>query len=105
VDVVALDGVVHETEAATLARGAEASLERVDEQPEPQRRHALPHLERDVAGMPRGERRAAGVRIAAYRTRLAARTLAPPSPTAPLLERELELPGTSRHREHRRTEL
>jgi hypothetical protein len=60
--VVALDGVVDEAEAATLAGAREASMELANQVSASQRRQPLPDTERDVNGAP-DRSRAAGRRV------------------------------------------
>lgn len=97
--VITLDRVVHEAEAATLPSGAKALLESVHEPSKAERRNVPPHLQRDVARMPRRERRTAAVRVTTHDPGLAAGALPPSAPAIALLQSEFELSRSSHHRD------
>jgi hypothetical protein len=106
VRVVALDAVVHEAEAAALARVAPGALELGDEAPAAQRRQVPSHLQCDVAGMARSQRGSPPMRIPRPRSRLAsgARPCAAPAHGGAQVEHELP-PRSSRHARDRHTSM
>ena len=98
VRVVALDGVVDETEAATLAGAREASTELANQLLASKRRQPLPDAERDVDGAPDRHRLAGAMQDArsfgARPTGAVPRAAASSSHSVIL---EAELPKSSRH--------
>ena len=98
VNMIVLDRVVNQSKAPAVAGRREALLQLADQSARSQRRHATPHLQRDVEGMKSRERRASPVRISRIRAALAARTRTFSTPAWCLSQAELELPTPLRHR-------
>jgi hypothetical protein len=80
VDMILLDRVVNHSEIPAIARSRKRSLELAHQTLGTQRRHALPHLQRHMAGMTRGHRLPREMRNPGIRTRPATRALPLPSP-------------------------
>ena len=91
VDVVALDRVVNESEAAAVADFAPAPLELADEPSRSQGRDVLSYFQRDVTWMTRSERCSSLMRIAAVVSRLSPRTRTGAAPARRQFELEPEL--------------
>jgi hypothetical protein len=100
VHVIRLKRVVNDTESPAVATLAERALELADETYRAERRDVSSDAQRDVAGMARGERRSKRMRVAAEQPRLAARTVAAPTPLRRCGERKRELSRATSHRQH-----
>jgi len=92
--VIALDGVMNQSEAPAVARARQGAFPLAYELHRAQRRQPAPHLQGDVTRKPRRERCAHAMRMARIRTGLTPGTRASSSPArcVPQIERKLSDP-------------